>query len=614
MSAADRPLRRLLHDAPPSRGETAAALGFGVATIATGIGLMAFSAYLIQKAALEPPVLSLTVTIVVVRIFGITRGLFRYLERMVSHDAAFRLLGRLRVRFFAALVPLTPGALPARRTGDLLRRVVDDVDTLQNLFLRALGPPIVAAVTGLGTVLVVGAFVPLAGVALLVALLLGGLVVPLLAGRMGQHQGAALVEARAEVAAEVVDLLRAAPELALWGAGEAALDRVSAVDARARALADAVGRRVALLEALGSLAAGAAVVAVLAAGTRAVGDGGLDPVYLGLVTLTAMASFEAVNPLPAAFQALGGVRAAARRLYELVDTPAPVRDPDEPRPRPVEPVVTARELAARHGDDAPLAVDHLDLDLSPGRRVALLGPSGAGKSTVVATLLRFLPLAGGRLEVGGPGDAVGVADLGQDDVRGLFAVSGQDSHVFAGSVAANLRMARPDATDDELRGVLARVDLDGWLAGLPEGLDTNLGDDAAQASGGQRQRLLLARALLRDAPLMVLDEPTAHLDEPTEARLVADLLRTTGGPDRPGLLFVTHRLAGLDQMDEIVVLEHGQVIERGRAEDLRAADGWFAGVTRRLATAGASTDGPAGRESTVAEPRLDRPESPAAAE
>lgn len=580
-------LRRLRRDAPPRRGETAAAVTLGAATVAANIGLMATSAELIQRAALHPAVLSLGTLIVAVRFFGIARGLLRYLERLVSHDAALRLLADVRLSFFRALVPRSPGGLSDRRSGDLLRRFVDDVDSLQDLYLRALAPPLVAAVTGVITVVLLSLFAVGAALVAGVGLLVGGVVVPLGALALGRGHGSRVVRLRAQVTTETVDLLRAGPELVLWGGAGERLAHVAELDRQLRAASAAVARRAALLEAASVLAAGLTVVGVLAAGVSASAAGRLDPVHLGLLALVTMASFEAVAPLPGAFQTLDALRASAARLYDLVDVPVPVPDPPDPVALPPGPALVMEDLGCRYAADRARALDGVDLDLRPGRRVAVVGPSGAGKSTLAAVLERFVPYGDGHLWAGAdPSTSVEAARVAADGLRGWLALSGQDAHVFAASVAANLRLARIEATDGELVDVLERVGLGPWLARLPDGLATELGDDASRASGGERQRLVLARALLRDAPILVLDEPTAHLDELTARELHADLVELVGprrgqgtsGQRERGLLLLTHDPYGLEWMDEILVLRDGRVVERGTHAELEASGGSYARV------------------------------------
>jgi ABC-type multidrug transport system fused ATPase/permease subunit len=301
---------------------------------------------------------------------------------------------------------------------------------------------------------------------------------------------------------------------------------------------------------------------VLLLGVAATSGGTLGRVPLAVVTLTALAAFETVTVMPAAALQLGAARAAARRLAAVWDAPSPVTEPAAPLALPAGPVhLRLRDVRVRYTADGPLALDGLDLDLAPGRRVGLVGPVGAGKSTVAAVLLRFCEPSGGTVTMNG----AGLAAYRADDVRTVIGGCPQDSHIFAGTIRDNLRLARPGAADAELAAAAARARLLPWIRGLPQGWDTQVGAHGAAMSGGERQRLILARALLADPAVLILDEPTAHLDSDARAALTADLLSVTAGRTT---LLITHDLAGLELLDEIVVLDGGRVVQRGTHEQL----------------------------------------------
>ncbi|MBV9165560.1 MAG: thiol reductant ABC exporter subunit CydC [Solirubrobacterales bacterium] len=544
-------LRALLHLTRAPRSRLALAALLGALTVSFGVGLMATAGYLISRAAQRPAVLSLMVAIVAVRFFGLGRPALRYLERLRSHDFALRVLGRVRVRFYERIEPLAPAQLQCYRKGDLLSRMVADVDALQNLYLRGVGPPLVALLAGALSVGVVFAFLPTAGLVLTTGLLVGALVVPGLTGALGARAGRGQATARGQLSAELVELLGGAPETVAFGAHHEGLARVAAAD---RALVG-LARRDALVagmgEGLGVCVTGLTVCAVLAVSITASADGRLDRVLIAMLALLALATFDAVTPLAGAARELSATLAAGRRILEPIGQEPAVRDPVAPADAPRWPFNVALEgVRARYPRAHRPALDGISLHLEPGEHVALVGPSGAGKTTIVNLLLRFLDPEAGRVTIAGRD----LREYAAQDVRRAISVAGQESHLFMASVKDNVRLSRPDATDWDVEQALRRARIWGWVEGLPERMDTLVGEQGCELSGGQRQRIVLARALLAGAPVLVLDEPTAHLDPSTASELVRDVFSAAG--DRTVLL-ITHREEGLELVDRVFRLQRG---------------------------------------------------------
>jgi thiol reductant ABC exporter CydC subunit len=541
-------IRRLMLLTDVRRTRLALAALFGVLTILCGVGLMATAGYLISRAAEHPAVLSLTAAIVGVRFFGLMRPLARYLERLASHDVALRSLGRARAQVYEAVEPLAPAQIEDTRRGDLLSRFVADVDSLQNLYLRGLEPPLIALIAGGASVALAAVFLPAAGLVLACGLMLGGIAVPATAASLSRRSSARYAQARGALAAELVETLAGSAELAAFGLERARVSSMRRADSRLVR----ISRRAALADGLGDglrlLITGATVVGVLAVSVQAHSDGRLDRVLIALLALLSLAAFEAVQPLTESFRELQATVAAGRRVLDLTDRDPRIVDPAQPLPAPVPPFsIELDDVRARYLPGEQPALDGFSLRLEPGRRVVLLGPSGAGKTTVVRLLQRFVDPERGRVTLAGED----LRRYRQEDVRRLIAVAGQDSHLFSASIRDNLRLAKPEASDDDLVRALRSARILDWVESLPDALDTLVGEEGRELSGGQRQRIALARTLLTEAPVLVLDEPTAHLDPPTAKALVQDVF--TAGRGRTVLL-ITHRPEGVDLADEVVVL------------------------------------------------------------
>jgi len=529
----DPAVARLREIYRPASGRLWLAAFLGALALGCSVGLIAASAWLISRAWEQPPILFLQVAVVSVRAFGIGRGVFRYAERLVSHQAAFRSLVDLRVALYERLIPLAPAGLPAFKRGDLLRRMVDDVEAMSDLSLRVMLPIFSAILVGTGTVILCAWLLPAAGIIMAVMLLLGGIVVPAViiwsSGRGQAIQG----PLQAELSSEVLTALHAGPELMVLGADDEYARRIADVDGRLTTAMRKTAVGSALSSALGILIQGAAVIAMILVAVPAVRDGDLRGVNLAVLVLLPLAAYEAVAVLAPSALAAIRVRAAAGRLVEILDAQPPVVEPESPQTGDG----TAIDVAALSAQypTGPVAVRDVAFSLPHGRRIGLVGESGSGKSTVLNVLAAYLGYQG-RVRLG----AVEVADQAGDHIRQQVLWTPQIPHVFDADVAANLRMAKPEATDEELQAALDAV-------GLPLDLDRAVGQHGATLSGGERQRLGLARAVLAEHPVLLLDEPTEHLDPPTAAGVLATIEQVSQGRS---LVVVTHR--PIDWLDEHV--------------------------------------------------------------
>ncbi len=549
------------------KGRMGLALLLGSLALGSAVGLMAVSGWLISRASEQPPVLYLMMAVTATRAFGIGRAVFRYAERLVSHDAVLRMLAELRVSVYRRLERIAPAGLRRTRRGDLLARLVHDVDALQDYWLRWLLPVGAALVVGVASAGFTAWLLPEAGAVLAAGLLVAGIAVPAAGGALARRAERRLAPARGTLATAVADLLRGCAELTVAGALPGRIAGTRDADRTLTGIASRQAAATALGAGLSALVCGLTVVAAAVVGVQGVRDGRLDGVALAVVVLTPLAAFEAVTGLPLAVQYRQRVKHSAERVFEVLDAPVPVHEPARPETPPASPFPLELDgLSARYAGQERAALADFRLTLEAGRRVAVVGASGSGKTTLAQVLLRFLDMEHGMYRLGG----VPAWELDGDAVRRLVGLCAQDAHLFDSSVRENLRLARTGADDDELREALRRARLLDWVDGLPAGLDTLVGEHGSRISGGQRQRLALARALLADFPVLVLDEPAEHLDLATADALTDDLLRATEGRTT---VLITHRLHGLEAVDEVIVLDEGRTVQRGPYAELATADG-----------------------------------------
>jgi ATP-binding cassette subfamily C protein CydC len=534
---------------------------FSWATVVSWVALMTTSAYLISAAALHPSVAELQVAIVGVRFFGISRGVFRYLERVVSHTVTFKLLADLRVWFFERLEPLAPARLWQRSSGDLLGRIVDDVDALQEFYVRVIAPPVVALLSSGAVLAFFGHWGRELAFTLLGFQLFAGVVVPLAARRLSETPGAAVVTHRAELRSITIEGIQGIAEISANNRGA---NFSGKFNEKSKAF-DAAQRRLFWIDGLHSslitLSVNLAMFVILFLAIPKVSNGSLDGRLLAVLGLGAIASFEAILPLPVAFQSLSGSLQAGRRLFEVIDREPVVRAEGEFLPVGEAEPLKIKNLTFAYSQGEPPVLEDIALELATGKRLAIVGASGAGKTSLLNLLQRFWEYEYGEILLGG----ADLRRLDPDDVRRQYGVISQDSYLFNATIEENIRVGNPQASPDAVQHAIQQAQLDEFIRELPEGLKTLVGEQGALVSGGQRQRIALARALLKDAPILLLDEPTANLDAITERKVIEAIL---GAAEQKSVLMVTHRLVGMDQMDEIIVLERGRIAERGSHTNL----------------------------------------------
>lgn len=562
------PVRALWDEMSSQRRELSLAGLMGAIASGSAVALLGASAWLIATAATMPPVLTLTVAAVMVRGFAISRAVFRYSERLIGHDAAFRGLTQLRVRVYEQLERLAPTGLRAFARGDLLGRLVADVDAALDLPLRVILPWIQAVLVAGATVAFLVWLMPSTGLVVAVLSIIAIAAVPWIIAATARSAEARMAPARAELTSAVVRSLDATAEIAAFGVASHATAQVQSHDEQLTKLNVRESYSLGLGGGIGTLVQGAAVVAALVLVVPAVVDGSLDPVWLAVAALLPLALFDVLAGLPASALSYQRLRGSAFRLQEVQQTPSPVVQPAHPVSIPETITgLTVRGLSARWVEGSDALCD-INLSVTAGSRVAVVGPSGAGKSTLAAVIMGFLPYDG-SVRV----SEVEVSEADGDDLRRHVGILTQQAHIFDTTILDNVRIAGPQSSDDDVAAAVTAAQLDPWLASLPKGLRTPVGSFGQAVSGGERQRIALARVLLEGCPLVILDEPTEHLDGATADDLNDTLDRVLVNRT---VLLITHRLRGVEQYDHIVVLEGGRVVDQGTHEDLMGRAGWYA--------------------------------------
>ena len=554
---------------------------FGFAALVSAVGLMALSGWFISAAAFAG--LSAVVAqnfnfffpSIGVRIFAFTRTAARYGERIFSHDATFRVLESLRSWFYRHLEPLAPARLMQFRSGDLLNRIVEDIDALDNLYLRVLSPTVVAGAMVLllfGFLWIFDGLIAVSGAGLLV---FTGIAVSLWAYVAGHRSGRNIAHIRSRMRARFVESFQGMAELLVYGGSGSPLRESHRIDVRLIREQQAMNRIAGFSSACLTLGSGLAVVLVLYIGVDRVHAGEIGGAVLALVTLTVLAAFEAVLPLPAAFQSLGRTRESARRLTEIVDAIPEVEFSETGIPFTKRPEIRFEAVDFRYGPEGPWTLNHITTRIPYGERIALLGQTGSGKSTLMHLMVRFWDPTQGRICI----DDRDIRGYTETDLRRLYSVIPQQPHMFGGTIRGNLLRACPDALDADILEALDTASMLEFVRSLPDGLDTWIGEAGKMISGGQARRLAIARAVLQDNPVWILDEPTEGLDPETERQVMR---RIETANRNKTVILATHRLVNMDRMDRILLLEGGMIVEEGTHAELMAGPTRYAAMYERL--------------------------------
>lgn len=536
-------------------------IALGSATTASSIGLMGTSSFLITMAALQPSIAELQVAIVGVRFFGIARGVFRYLERLASHDVTFRLLSDLRVAFYQGVEHITPSGIQGVQSGSLHSMATADIDVLQNFYIRVIAPPLTALVITIGVGIFVGATLPIAGVTIASGLFFSGIMITFLAYHLSNATRNNLQTARSKLNAQVIELLQGSQELIAMGAENTYLAKAAEMSQAYAKQQLSFNLVSAVVNGLNTFSANITLWLVLLVGIPAITLNQMTSIDLAVFAMITLASFEVIAPLGQAAQHLENSLKAGRMLFLVADAVSDINE--KPAVHSINQTYRLRMKNVRfsYPGSNHTVLDDFSLDLPSGKRIALVGPSGSGKTTILQLLERFYEVNEGEYWI----NNIPVQATSAESIRNLMAVLPASPYIFQGTIRANLQLANDAAGEGAMLDALAKVELDTWLQQQTAGLESWMGERGKQLSGGELQRFGLARCILRDSPVWLLDEPTANLDTQLEMEIIALLKEIT---ENKSVIWISHTNNGLELMDEIIYLQEGRILERGKEKDL----------------------------------------------
>jgi ATP-binding cassette subfamily C protein CydC len=559
-------IKKLLVFIWPQRYQVLLSVLLSALTIGASISLMSTSAFLISMAALQPSVSVVGVAVVGVRFFGITRGIFRYFERIVSHSTSFKVLANIRVWLYTVIEPKAPAGISNFKTGDLLNRIMADVDNLENFFVRVFLPPATSLIVVFSVSAFMGLFSPRISIILFSGLLFIGLIISVFTLLFSREPGNQLTNIRSQLREEIVDFVQGLPDIQSFGQEEKFIDRIHTTSDQFYKIQQKLGLINATQSALTTLSMGLIIWFILYVTIPLVNSGTIEGVHLAVVILGSMASFEAVQNLPQAMNLLGANLRSANRLFELESVPAGIIEPSDPETPPTEANLVFKDLYFNYGEVE--VIKGIDLNLPSGKKIAIVGKSGAGKTTLTNLLLRFWEPESGQILINGKD----ISCYRSEDLRKLISLVSQSTYLFNTSIRENLRLAYPKASEADMLNACKIAEIDAFIDSLPKKLDTVIGERGHQMSGGERQRLAIARAVLKNTPILILDEPTSNLDPVTEKKIITTIDRIARSKT---VIWITHSLTGLEKMDEILVMEEGTIVERGTHEQLIEAKGEY---------------------------------------